>query len=577
MTQPRTVALVKQVPRGDLALGADARLMRGGQESEMNPWCRRAVAQAVRLGQCTAITMGPPAAVDVMREAGACGVPRAVHLCDPLLAGSDCLATAKALAAAVTRVGPTDLVLVGHSSTDGSTGAVGAMVAELLGWPFIGPALEITLEGDTLHTRLQTDGGIETVAVRLPAVVAVAERSCEPAKAHPDLWPDETTVERWTTADLGDRFHAVPSPTEVVGVRHTTRDRRRLVLDGDVATQVRRALELLDRREPNASPPALTTPVAVSPSGQAILVLSNASDESGRRALLGEVAALAGGPVISIGPGAGEVAQWGADEQIVLDGAEPRPVAEAIGTWITAHGMPWAVVGGSTSWERDVLSRLAVALDAGLMSDLIGIEVRDGRLVGLKTTGTGVLAEIASTGPTQIATVRTGTLSPRAPRRPRPIPQSTLPVRPDPAITRFHYLADDDYDALDRAETVIGVGLGVPPEEYGDLEALRAVLGAEFAATRKVTDRGWLPHSRQLGITARSIAPKLYVAIGLSGNPNHSVGVGRAQTVLAINTDPDAPIFDHSDIGLVADWREVVPLLVTELTNRQATSAAGVS
>ena len=91
------------------------------------------------------------------------------------------------------------------------------------------------------------------------------------------------------------------------------------------------------------------------------------------------------------------------------------------------------------------------------------------------------------------------------------------------------------------------------------------MLGAELAATRKVTDRGWQPRARQVGITGRSIAPQLYIGVGLSGKFNHAVGIRAAGTVLAVNNDPDAPIWDHADIGIVADWHDVVPLLTTRL------------
>ena len=117
--------------------------------------------------------------------------------------------------------------------------------------------------------------------------------------------------------------------------------------------------------------------------------------------------------------------------------------------------------------------------------------------------------------------------------------------------------------------SVIGVGTGVKPEEYGQLSPLAAVLGAELAATRKVTDRGWAPRSRQVGITGRSIAPRLYVALGLSGKFNHMVGVRAAGTILAVNEDPEAPVFAHCDVGIVGDWHEVVPLLQDAL-RRQA-------
>ena len=127
---------------------------------------------------------------------------------------------------------------------------------------------------------------------------------------------------------------------------------------------------------------------------------------------------------------------------------------------------------------------------------------------------------------------------------------------------------EDDLDVLAEAHTVIGVGTGVGPDEYAALEPLRVVLGAELGATRKVTDKGWLPRARQIGITGRTIAPRLFVSIGASGKFNHAVGVRAAGTVLAINPDPDAPIWEHADAGIVADWHDALPLLVERLRAR---------
>jgi electron transfer flavoprotein alpha subunit len=124
---------------------------------------------------------------------------------------------------------------------------------------------------------------------------------------------------------------------------------------------------------------------------------------------------------------------------------------------------------------------------------------------------------------------------------------------------------DDDLDVLAEAHAVIGIGQGVGPEEYDALEPLRVSLGAELGATRKVTDNGWLPRARQIGITGRSIEPRLFVSIGASGKFNHMVGVRAAGTVLAINPNRDAPVFDASDVGIVGDWHEAVPLLVAEI------------
>jgi electron transfer flavoprotein alpha subunit len=128
-------------------------------------------------------------------------------------------------------------------------------------------------------------------------------------------------------------------------------------------------------------------------------------------------------------------------------------------------------------------------------------------------------------------------------------PCARLPVVPRESITRSARgrvrvgacVREDDVDALLSAEVVVGVGRGVAPEHYGELDDLLEVLGAELGATRKVTDQGWLPHARQIGITGHSLSPRLVVAIGSSGRFNHMVGVRSAGTVLAVNPDPEAP------------------------------------
>ncbi|MER7248072.1 FAD-binding protein [Kribbella sp. NPDC000426] len=574
-------ALVKQVPKGDHSgrLDADGRLERAGSVAEMNPWCRRAVAQAVRLaretgGRSTAITMGPPAAVDVLREALAWGVDDAVQLSDPALAGSDCLVTARALAATIRlQDDPPDLILVGNSSVDGSTGAVGAMLAELLGLPFTGPVLSLEPVDGRLRTTVQYDTGTESVTIDLPAVVAVAERSCDPAKAPADTWPSPDTVRVVTTTDLPEApWGLSASPTKVAQVHPAPLTRNPVIFRGHPQSQATRALAELTARGCFQPQTAATSPepVHTPPSGRraAVVVLVGAGSVEGTRALLGAAAGLAGevgGAVVAVTTtGDQDLARWGADSVVVLDGDEPRAVARALVEWM-GEGRPWAVLGAALPWDREVLARLAVAFDAGLMSDLVSLSAKHGRLSGLKPSGGGTLAEILSRGTPQIATLRTGLLPLRTPRADRPLEQLTLHVEPDTAITRTERRTGDDGDALDRAEVVIGVGRGVPPEKYDELEPVRVLLNAELAATRKVTDQGWLPHGRQIGITGRSVAPRMYLAVGLSGNLNHLAGAGRAGTVVAINTDPAAEIFAHCDVGLVADWQEVMPYLVDGL------------
>ena len=166
-----------------------------------------------------------------------------------------------------------------------------------------------------------------------------------------------------------------------------------------------------------------------------------------------------------------------------------------------------------------------------------------------------------------MATVRAGVLPRRAPRAHTP-PVTVIPIEAKSRVEILARTRDDDLDTLADARAVVGVGQGVDPSDYPNLDPLLNVLDAELAATRKVTDLGWLPRARQIGITGRTIAPRLYVSIGANGKFNHMVGVRTAGMILAINSDPDALVFDAADIGIVGDYREVVPALTAAIRVR---------
>jgi len=243
-------------------------------------------------------------------------------------------------------------------------------------------------------------------------------------------------------------------------------------------------------------------------------------------------------------------------------------VARAVAEWAGAEPRPpWAIITGSTAWGREVASRVAARLDAGLTGDAVDLEVGDNRLVAWKPAfGGQLVAAIGATSAVQMATVRAGMITAPRARNDGFVPDvRKQEMQPRSRVRVLARTRDDDLDALAEAATVIGVGRGVAPSEYDAIEPLRVLLGAELGATRKVTDEGWLPRSRQIGITGRSIAPRLFVSIGASGKFNHAIGLRAARTVLAINDNPSAPIFDAADTGIVGDWHEVLPLLVAEL------------
>jgi electron transfer flavoprotein alpha subunit len=566
----RIAVLVKQVPKFEaMELGPGGRLVRDGLELELNPYCRRAVSKGAELaaatgGTTTVFTLGPPAAEDVLREAIAWGATDGVLITDPAFAGSDTLATARALAAALQRGGPFDLVLSGRNSVDADTGQVGPALAELLDLPFVTAVKQLDLGEGQLRVVCEEDDGQSERVVQLPAIVSTAERLCEPAKVDPEgraaVSADRIRV--LSAADLGDGpWGEDGSGTYVGEVRVLETERAHVQLSGSIDEQVDEAVRLLIERgalsdAPTRSLMSQTTRRNVG--GPAVAVAVEPAREQLTAELLGAAASLADdidGHVVALS----------------VDGvAVEEDVARALAEWATATP-PWAILLPSTTWGREVGGRVAARLRAGLTGDAVALEVSraattgEPRLLAWKPAfGGRLVAAIYCSSPIQMATVRAGVLP--APEAPPDVEGTVLSAVPRGRVKVLGTTRDDDIEELASAQRVVGVGIGVHPDEYGEIEPLLRVLDAQLAATRKVTDQAWLPRARQVGITGHSIAPQLYIGVGLSGKFNHSVGIRAAGTVLAVNNDPNALIFGHADIGIVGDWHEVVPQLTARLT-----------
>ncbi|HEY8218071.1 MAG TPA: FAD-binding protein [Acidimicrobiia bacterium] len=587
----RIAVLVKQIPAfEELELGEDGRLKRSGVDLEMNAYCRRAVSQGVELaaavgdGTVTVFTLGPPAADDVLREAIAWGSEAAVAIdgvlvTDLAFAGSDTLATARALAAALEHEGPFDLVLAGRNSIDAETGQVGPEVAELLDLPFATGVRHLSMKSRTLHLRCEHDDGWVQLEIEHPLVASCAERLIEPCKMDAEaraLVPAER-IRVLHAADLGSGpWGADGSPTTVGEVRLHRVERARHRCSGDTAEQVREAVMLLEQRgaldETDEDAVSIERVPPTGGPGPVVGVVLEPERAHLGRELLGAAATLAaaiGGRVVALtleAPRAAVLGSWGADDVLVIEGAlVEEDVARVVAEWARDE-IAWAVLAPSTAWGREVAARAAARLGAGLTGDAIDLEIGESRLVAWKPAfGGQLVAAVRASSPVQMATIRAGMLPQLAPR-PATATVRSLTIRPRGRVRVLGRTREDDLDTLAEARVVVGVGTGgLTPDDYPALDPLRRVLGAELGATRKVTDRGWMPRARQIGITGRTIAPRLYVALGTSGKFNHMVGVRRAGTILAVNHDPDALVFDAADIGIVGDTREVASLLAAEL------------
>ena len=600
---------IKQVPLvEDVNFDFESKTIKRDGPNVISAFDLRAIALAVDLrgrlgGGTTVITMGPPQAREALLGALAMGIDRAVHIEDRGCAGADTLATARALARWLEPNG-FDLIVLGKYTLDAETGQVGPEVAELLGIAQITGVRKLAIAGETLRAERESDEGFDLVECRMPALLTCAERLIAPIKVTPEAREDADAkpVEVVRLADLGGDagdYGIAGSPTwveEVSIVEQSHGPGRRI--DGadpaSAADETVRALEELGVLDGEAPQPPPVSAVQRQPKpGKDVWIacetdstgdLSGVSLELATRG--GEIADAIGGALGAILIGADmarhapTLAGYGVDQVFVLDipasaAGSADTVADAC-AGLVAERRPWGLFLPATQTGRDWGPRLAARLGLGLTGDAIGLEVDDDRrLIALKPAfGGNLVASVYSKTTPQMATVRPGMLhlgSPVAGRKAEVITLRPRVGTPLCTVIRSHSLIDRTIAPLERADTVIGIGMGVGgPEGVEKAKALARLLGASLCATRRVCDKGWLPRQLQVGLTGKGVNARLYIAAGVRGAPNHTVGLKGAGTIVAINTDAEAPIFDWADIGVVGDCATLLPALTEAFRRRRA-------
>ena len=221
---------------------------------------------------------------------------------------------------------------------------------------------------------------------------------------------------------------------------------------------------------------------------------------------------------------------------------------------------------------RDFAPKLAAKIDRALVTDCVGIKRAD-KTTFLRPIFQGkLIAEVAAEGEfPHLVTIQIGAYrADNAKRGSTPAAVTPLPVKVDGSAIRERpeepFQETKQAVDLSQAERIVAVGRGIKAQEHIALaERLAAALGAQLAASRPICDSGWLPMERQIGSSGQTVAPKLYVALGISGAIQHVVGMKGARTIVAINKDADAPIFEIADYGIVGDLFEIVPAIIAEL------------
>jgi electron transfer flavoprotein alpha subunit len=248
----------------------------------------------------------------------------------------------------------------------------------------------------------------------------------------------------------------------------------------------------------------------------------------------------------------------------------PDGYAAALQQVIEERQPRW-VVFSHTYQVRDFAPKLAAALNRGLISDCLGYRKEGSRLIFIRQVFQGKFtADVEFTGEPpylvsfQAAAFRQDAVAPgQASVTPvsTNVTPETIRTKPGPRFREARQAVD-----LSQAEIIVAVGRGIKaPENLELAKRLAEALGAEIGASRPICDSGWLPMDRQIGSSGQTVAPKLYVALGISGAIQHQVGMKGSRTVLAINKDREAPIFEIATYGVVGDLFEVVPALVEEI------------
>lgn len=601
----KTAVCVKYVPVvSRITFDYEAKtIVRDGVPSEVNPFDVLGLVRAVELkkgpeDEVVALSMGPPQAREGLVTCMALGADRSILLSDRALAGSDTLATARALGMVLEREQP-DLIVCGRNSADAETGQVGPELAELLGLPHISQVRKLDLRpnSNTVVAERITDEGYQVVECPLPAVVCVTEGVAAETFANRQQMAEaqEKPVEEVTCAQLTDdlsQFGLEGSPTWVEDIRLVEPTRQGLMIEDEtpeaaasrVAQLLRESLAALDG---DAGVNAAAADGARYPDEkrQAIWVVAETSQAGLRRVtleLLGKARQLTGvtqSQVVAVLAGeAGEgatatLSAYGADRVLTLDNENLGPicgraVANALSDAIASE-QPYAVLFAATADGRDLASRIAARLGLGLTGDAIDLEIdAEGRLVQLKPAlGGNVIAPILSKTLPNLVTLRPGLLAPIEPEENASASVEALKAPAfggtDIVVVETHYEEDPGGIALAQAEVVLGAGMGIGgPENLPQVQSLAAQIGATVATTRNVVHAGWLPHQVQVGISGRTIAPQVYLAVGIRGVFDHTVGIQKAGVIVAVNSNRRHPIFKAADVGIVGDWQEFLPPLV---------------
>lgn len=283
---------------------------------------------------------------------------------------------------------------------------------------------------------------------------------------------------------------------------------------------------------------------------------------------------------------AAQAAAYGADEVLLVDDPELDDYNLDRHTHalcaLAREMKPSVILFGATANGRDLAPRVACRLQTGLTADCTGVDVdgKSGKVAWTRPAfGGNLMATVLCPERfPQCGSVRPGVFKRPEPAQGRAVPvtKKTVPLPPDVCLTELVERINTEAlsaAGLEEADIIVAGGRGMGrAENFSLLQDLAQALGGAVGASRAAVDAGWLPRSRQVGQTGKTVSPRLYIACGISGALQHRVGMSASDTVIAINSDPEAPIFTVADYGLVGDLFEILPALTEAIRKKKTQS-----
>jgi electron transfer flavoprotein alpha subunit len=261
-----------------------------------------------------------------------------------------------------------------------------------------------------------------------------------------------------------------------------------------------------------------------------------------------------------------------ADDEL-LAAPLPQPRVDVLEALVRDGGFDTVLFAASVL-SADVAAALAARLDAGLNWDLTDLVREDGKLVGKRLAlGDSVYVDVGWTSEPRLALIRSGTFEPTETGGSAEVERFESRLQDFSLAARMVEQAHEESEgpSIEDADVIVAGGRGLGgPEKFALVEELAKALGGAVAATRAVVDAGWYPYAAQVGQTGKTVSPKLYVACGISGAIQHKVGMQSSGLIVAINKDPNAPIFEYADLGVVGDLHEILPKLTELVRARKA-------